>query len=103
VETSCLISSIGNSGARSAGPIGCPVPGCRTAGGGVLRSAAMLYHLVGMSFSDSTNFVCDLSAMADLLRRKVGPKLRALLDGGNRGSSAVRTPACDAPLTSRAG
>src|SRR5438477_6840824 len=29
-------------------------------------------------FRSSTNFVCDLSAMADLLQRKVGPKLRAL-------------------------
>ena len=33
--TSWRISAIGKSGARSAGPIGCPVPGCSTGGGGV--------------------------------------------------------------------
>src|ERR1051326_4107909 len=75
VDTSCLISSIGNRGARSAGPMGCPVPGCRTGGAGVFRSAAMLYHFVGMSFSPRTIFVCDLSAIADLPRRKSGPTL----------------------------
>src|SRR5438105_15912362 len=52
----------------------------------------MLYHLVGMSFSDSTNFVCDLSAMADLPRRKVGPKLRALSDGVNTRAAAGHPP-----------
>ena len=47
--TSCSISAIGNSGARSSGPTGCPVPGCSTGGGGAGRSAAMLYQRVGMS------------------------------------------------------
>src|SRR5438105_1586787 len=59
--TSCLISSIGKSGARSCGPIGWPVPGCRTGGAGDLKSAWMLYHFVGMSFSSRRNFVRVLS------------------------------------------
>ena len=45
-ETSCLISSIGNSGASASGPIGWCVPGCSGGGGGDFRSAAMLYHCV---------------------------------------------------------
>jgi hypothetical protein len=53
-DTSCLMISIGNSGARSAGPIGLPVPGWRTGGSGFGRSAWMLYQLRGMSFSAST-------------------------------------------------
>ena len=55
--TSCLISSIGKSGARSWGPMGWPVPGCMTGGSGVLRSAWMLYHFVGMSRSESMYLV----------------------------------------------
>src|SRR5437764_395693 len=55
VLTSCMISAIGNSGARSAGPIGWPVPGCRTAGGGAGRSAAMLYQRRGIRSSGSKN------------------------------------------------
>src|SRR6185369_1324975 len=55
--TSCLISSIGKSGARSWGPMGWPVPGCSGGGSGVLKSAWMLYHLVGISFSESRYFV----------------------------------------------
>ena len=51
--TSCMISSIGNSGARSSGPTGCSVPGCSTGGGGVGRSASRLYHRVGCSDSAS--------------------------------------------------
>src|SRR3990170_7018746 len=65
--TSCLISSMGKSGAKSCGPMGCPVPGCITGAGGVLRSAWMLYHLVGMSFSVSTYLVvrsADFRAIA---------------------------------------
>src|SRR6187551_411369 len=53
VETSCRIRSIGNSGARSSGPIGCPVPGCSTGGGGVGRSCSTLYQRVGSSSSGS--------------------------------------------------
>src|SRR5262249_51917800 len=59
--TSCLISSIGNNGARSCGPIGLPVPGCSTGGAGDLKSAWMLYHFDGMSFSSRRNFVRFLS------------------------------------------
>src|SRR2546427_2508746 len=66
------MSSIGKSGARSWGPIGWPVPGWRGGGSGVLKSAWMLYHLVGMSFSSRTNFVwlswLDLVAIISLLR-----------------------------------
>src|SRR6266850_7782460 len=41
--------------------MGCPVPGCSTGAAGVLRSAWMLYHLVGMSFSASTILTSRLS------------------------------------------
>src|SRR5437773_767635 len=61
--TSCLISSIGKSGARSCGPMGCFVQGCSTGGAGVLRSAWMLYHFDGMSFSSRRNFVRFLSVV----------------------------------------
>ena len=37
--TSCMISSIGKSGARSSGPTGSPVPGCSTGCGGFGMSA----------------------------------------------------------------
>jgi hypothetical protein len=60
--TSCRISACGNSGARSSGPTGCPVPGCSGGGGGAGRSGITLYHWVGMSDSSSRYFV--LSAMA---------------------------------------
>src|SRR2546423_13135210 len=53
-ETSCLISSIGNSGARSAGPIGCLLPGCMGGLPGKGRSAWMVYQRVGISRSSST-------------------------------------------------
>ena len=52
------MSAIGKSGARSAGPMGWPVPGWRTGGGATGRSAAMLYQARGMRSSASTNFVC---------------------------------------------
>src|SRR5215813_11547672 len=64
------MSSIGNSGARSCGPMGCPVPGWSGGGSGVLRSAWMLYHLVGSSFSESRYFVvmsAGFRAITDLL------------------------------------
>src|SRR5689334_3560986 len=51
VVTSCSISAIGNSGARSSGPTGCSVPGCSTGGGGAGRSGITLYHWVGISDS----------------------------------------------------
>jgi len=42
VLTSCLMSSIGKSGASASGPMGSFVPGCRGGGSGSGRSAAML-------------------------------------------------------------
>src|SRR5258705_448652 len=43
--------------------MGCFVPGCSTGGGGVLRSAWMLYRFDGMSFSSRRNFVRFLSVV----------------------------------------
>ncbi len=63
VETSCAISAIGKSGARSSGPIGWCVPGCNGGASGSGRSAAMLYHEVGMRSSSSKYFV--LAALND--------------------------------------
>src|SRR5580698_6543286 len=57
VDTSCLMSSIGNNGARSCGPTGSPVPGCNGGGGGEGRSGITLYHCRGISDSSSTIFV----------------------------------------------
>src|SRR4051794_9933237 len=57
VVTSCMIRSIGNSGARSSGPTGCRVPGCSTGGGGVGKSCSRLYQRVGCSLSSSRIFV----------------------------------------------
>ena len=48
-ETSWRIRSMGNNGARSSGPAGSRVPGCSGGGGGVGRSATMLYQLVTSS------------------------------------------------------
>jgi hypothetical protein len=56
VETSCRMICIGKSGARSSGPIGCPVPGWSTGGGGAGRSAAMLYQASGSLSSSRTYF-----------------------------------------------
>ena len=43
--------------------MGCWVAGCSTGGAGVLRSAWMLYHFDGMSFSSRRNFVRFLSVV----------------------------------------
>src|SRR4030095_11058437 len=43
--------------------MGCFVRGCSTGGAGVLRSAWMLYHFDGMSFSSRRNFVRFLSVV----------------------------------------
>src|SRR4051794_7957460 len=61
--TSWAMSSSGNSGARSAGPTGCSVPGCSGGGGGVGRSGTTLYHRVG-SCDSSSRILCCRSAMA---------------------------------------
>src|SRR3989337_1319914 len=69
---------MGKRGARSWGPMGWPVPGWRTGGRGVLRSAWMLYHLVGMSFSSSRYFVRFRSGVAAIfgLRVKSAPTIQ---------------------------
>src|ERR1700691_518293 len=61
VDTSCLMSSIGNSGARSSGPTGASVPGCSGGGGGEGRSGITLYHCRGISDSSSTILVRSLT------------------------------------------
>src|SRR3984885_12138369 len=58
--TSWPISAIGKRGARSSGPTGLPVPGCRTGGGGDGRSATILYQAWGIRSSPRRNFVCSL-------------------------------------------
>src|SRR6266480_2026026 len=78
--TSCRISSIGKSGARSSGPTGSPVPGCRTGCGALGMSARMLYQRRGSCDSSSRNFVrsmrCEDSGFGAALQAR--PKL-----GGN--------------------
>src|SRR6516164_5404723 len=65
VATSCRMSSIGNSGARSSGPTGCSVPGCSGGGGGTGRSGITLYHCCGIS--DSSKVILVRSVTAGLL------------------------------------
>ena len=48
---------MGNSGARSAGPTGCFVPGWSTGGSSNGRSAWRLYQAFGISDSGRTNLV----------------------------------------------
>src|SRR5262245_25791729 len=71
-----MISAIGKSGARSAGPTGWPVPGCRTGGGGVGRSEAMLYQVVGIWSSASRYLTVSIagasSSSYDTVRRDPG-------------------------------
>src|SRR5215468_11289721 len=50
---------MGKSGARSSGPTGCPVPGCRIGCIGFGMSARTLYQRRGTSDSASRNFVCS--------------------------------------------
>src|SRR6266508_4922663 len=92
--TSCLISSIGNSGAKSAGPIGWPVPGCSTGGGGAGRSDAMLYQLWGMSFSANVYLIesmANTSSLSYLLSIVRGP-LSVATDDGQRTTDKTKTP-----------
>jgi hypothetical protein len=46
---------MGNKGARSSGPIGLPVAGCKGGGSGSGKSAKILYQDVGICFSSRTN------------------------------------------------
>src|SRR5215213_2382661 len=59
VETSWPMTAIGKRGARSSGPIGWCVPGWRTGGGGIGRSAARLYQDAGMASSGKRKRVCS--------------------------------------------
>src|SRR6478735_323892 len=68
VLTSWRMSAIGNRGARSAGPIGCIVPGWSGGGGGVRRSAAMLYQARGIRSSSRMNLVLPVLAIEGRLR-----------------------------------
>src|SRR5262245_6351196 len=104
--TSCLMISIGKSGARSWGPMGWSVPGWTTGGSGAGRSAWMLYHRLGRSFSSRTNLVCATgtsftiygalgstgSPEGGILRRRFGARRSAGLQGPARlfGGVAVR-------------
>ena len=67
VLTSCMISDIGNSGARSSGPSGCSVPGCSTGGGGLGKSATMLYQDFGIWVSSSRYFTLSVMFVSGLL------------------------------------
>src|SRR3954451_20124816 len=69
--TSWAISSSGNSGARSAGPTGCSVPGCSGGGGGLGRSGTTLYHCVG-SWDSSSRILCCTPATGSSLMRPEG-------------------------------
>ena len=42
-----MIKPIGNNGAKSSGPAGCFVPGCKGGGGGLGKSELMLYQDFG--------------------------------------------------------
>src|SRR5512141_1102843 len=55
-DTSCSIKGMGNSGVRSSGLTGLPVPGWSTAAGGFGMSAMTLYQVFGISESLRRNF-----------------------------------------------
>src|SRR5947199_270145 len=76
--TSWGISSIGKSGARSSGPTGCPVPGCRIGCIGFGMSERTLYQRLGSSDSASRNLVCSTarSIIARSVRRAPARELR---------------------------
>src|SRR6476469_8330535 len=71
---------MGNSGARSSGPIGWPVPGCSGGWGGWGASARMLYQLRGISLSGRTIFV-------SATRRILSKRRRAAKDTAARGTN----------------
>src|SRR5262245_23486358 len=77
--TSCSISAIGKSGARSSGPRGFSVPGWSTGGSGFGRSAWMLYHRAGRRDSSSTYFTG--SVMAALRGSGAGRREQSTLGG----------------------
>src|SRR5512141_224816 len=61
-DTSCSISGMGNSGARSSGLTGLRVPGWSTAAGGFGMSAMTLYQVFGISESLRRNFTLIASS-----------------------------------------
>src|SRR5438067_4942204 len=69
---------MGKSGARSSGPTGCPVPGCRIGCIGFGMSARTLYQRLGSSDSASRNLVCATarSIIARSVRRAPARELR---------------------------
>ena len=48
---------MGNKGAKSSGPAGCFVPGCNGGGGGLGKSAFMLYQVLGNLFYSNIYFI----------------------------------------------
>src|SRR5207245_8239558 len=78
--TSCLSSCFGKSGAASAGPMGCPVPGWSGGGSGDGRSAWMLYQCVGSSFSSSWNLRCVVALLATVTAMAASPLVVAILE-----------------------
>src|ERR1700757_672180 len=75
------MSSIGNSGARSSGPTGWPVPGCSGGGGGAGRSGMMLYHWRGISDSSSVILVRSVTTASDLRWERSFPNSTVLVRG----------------------
>ena len=72
-DTSCAISPIGNSGARSSGPIGSLVPGCSGGCNGSGITGSTLNHALGIASSDSRNLLMcasldDSDAAVPMLR-----------------------------------
>src|SRR5579864_424047 len=67
VDTSCSISAMGNNGARSAGPIGCFVPGCNGGDGGFGIDGTTLNQAVGIWLSRSVNLVARAGIAPPLL------------------------------------
>ena len=76
VATSWRMSSIGNSGARSSGPIGWSVPGCSGGGCGEGRSGTTLYHWRGISDSSRVILVrsSTTASSCEYLSRTLSPE-----------------------------
>src|SRR5699024_1838747 len=92
--TSCSMSPAGNRGARSSGPRGSLVPGCRCGAIGSGRSAWMLYQWVGISLSGSSALTRSEAGASDVMR---GPRERS---EGRDDVSAYEVPgAGEAPVT----
>ena len=51
---------MGNKGAKSSGPAGCLVPGCKGGGGGLGKSALILYQNFGALFYSSKYLIESL-------------------------------------------